>query len=167
MPLTDALLLDAAPFNVWIAARTDGIKGCGTTPGDPFDGSTQSRFDAVMQTIAAQFPGKKVAIHLGPGTFETRGYPNSGGWQIKAGMRILGSGIDVTTIIRLSFVPPKPLSSSFTRTSPEEEKAFLSTVAATRPCKLWSLFVSRSCRRTPIIPRRLKSCRKSQRWRIE
>ena len=37
MPLTDALLLDPAPFNVWIAARTDGIKGCGTTPGDPFD----------------------------------------------------------------------------------------------------------------------------------
>src|SRR5213594_1547785 len=98
MPLTDALLLDPAPFNVWIAVRTDGIQGSGTTPGDPFDGSTQPRFDAVMQTIAAQFPAKKVAIHLGPDTFETKGYPNTGGWQIKAGMRILGSGIQLTTL---------------------------------------------------------------------
>ena len=35
----------------------------------------------IMQAIAAQFPAKKVTIHLGPGTFETKGYPNTGGWQ--------------------------------------------------------------------------------------
>ena len=99
MPLTDALFLDPAPFNVWIAARTDGIQGCGTSPGDPFNGSTQALFDGVMQSIAAQFPAKKVTIHLGPGTFLTKGYnPNTGGWQMKAGMRILGSGIQLTTL---------------------------------------------------------------------
>jgi len=27
MGLTDAILLDPHPFNVWIACRTDGIKG--------------------------------------------------------------------------------------------------------------------------------------------
>ena len=38
MSLLDALLLDPAPFNVWIAFRTDGIKGSGTAS-DPYDGS--------------------------------------------------------------------------------------------------------------------------------
>src|SRR5437867_8281155 len=110
MPLTDALLLDPAPFNVWIAFRTDGIQGCGTTPGDPFDGSTQARFDAVMQTIAAQFPAKKVAIHLGPGTFETRGtvpgyisdqfdYRQTFvGFVLRFGQRLRGSGIGATVL---------------------------------------------------------------------
>src|SRR2546426_5334996 len=38
MSLTDALLLDAAPFEVWIALRGDGQKGSGTQS-DPYDGS--------------------------------------------------------------------------------------------------------------------------------
>jgi hypothetical protein len=36
--LIDALLLDPYPFEVWVAYRTDGIKGTGTL-NDPFDGS--------------------------------------------------------------------------------------------------------------------------------
>jgi hypothetical protein len=36
MSLLDALLLDPAPFNVWIAYRTDGIKGAGTAS-DPYE----------------------------------------------------------------------------------------------------------------------------------
>jgi len=101
MSLLDALLLDPAPFNIWIAARTDGIKGSGTAS-DPYNGSTQARFDSVMQTIAGLFPGQKVAIHLGPGEFITAGYAESDGnaWEIKAGMRILGSGRGVTTLKR-------------------------------------------------------------------
>ena len=47
MSLIDALLLDPAPFNVWIAARTDGIKGSGTAS-DPYDGSTAAKFDTRM-----------------------------------------------------------------------------------------------------------------------
>ena len=101
MSLLDALLLDPAPFNVWIALRTDGLKGSGTAS-DPYDGSTQARFDGAMLTIAAQFPGQKVAIHLGPGEFTTAGFAESGGnaWEIKAGMKILGSGREVTILKR-------------------------------------------------------------------
>lgn len=60
MSLLDALLLDPAPFNVWIALRTDGLKGSGTAS-DPYDGGTQARFDGVMSLFAAQ---SNVAIHL-------------------------------------------------------------------------------------------------------
>ncbi len=38
MSLMDAFLLDPAPLDVWIAARTDGIVGSGTEE-DPFDGT--------------------------------------------------------------------------------------------------------------------------------
>jgi hypothetical protein len=38
MSLIDALLLEPYPLNVWIAYRTDGIKGSGTMS-DPYDGS--------------------------------------------------------------------------------------------------------------------------------
>ena len=39
MSLLDALLLDPYRINVWIAYRTDGVKGTGTQ-NDPYDGST-------------------------------------------------------------------------------------------------------------------------------
>ena len=48
MSLLDTLLLDPTPFNVWIAFRTDGVKGSGTAS-DPYDGSTQ-----VMEGIKGQ-----------------------------------------------------------------------------------------------------------------
>ena len=51
MSLIDALLLDPAPFEVWIAFRADGIKGSGTL-NDPYDGSTTAQFDAIMNMIA-------------------------------------------------------------------------------------------------------------------
>lgn len=53
MSLLGALLLDPAPFNVWITIRTDGLKGSGTIC-DPYDGSTQARFDAAMVTLCQQ-----------------------------------------------------------------------------------------------------------------
>jgi hypothetical protein len=59
MSLLDALLLDPAPFDVWIAARTDGIKGSGTAS-DPYDGSTQARFDARMSELQPN-----TRVHLG------------------------------------------------------------------------------------------------------
>lgn len=72
MSLLDALLLDPAPFDIWIAARTDGVNGSGTL-NDPYDGSTQARFDAIMKAITIQTESNPVTIHLGPGTFETNG----------------------------------------------------------------------------------------------
>ena len=46
MSLLDALLLDPYLFEIWIAARTDGVKGSGTL-NDPYDGSTVTKFDAL------------------------------------------------------------------------------------------------------------------------
>ena len=40
MSLLDSLLLDPARLDVWIALRTDGVKGSGTED-DPYDGSTR------------------------------------------------------------------------------------------------------------------------------
>ena len=41
MSLTDALLLEVPPIDVWIALRTDGAKGSGTES-DPFDGGIRA-----------------------------------------------------------------------------------------------------------------------------
>ena len=55
------------------------------------------RFDAVMRSLASAGP---VCIYLGPGEFKTLGYYEglSGGAQLKPGMRIVGSGVDVTKV---------------------------------------------------------------------
>ena len=66
MSLIDALLLDPAPFEVWIACRTDGLKGSGTAS-DPYDGSTAARLDARLREIGTLMP--RTLVHLGPGTF--------------------------------------------------------------------------------------------------
>lgn len=93
MGLTDALLLDPYPFEIWIAQRS-GQKGTGTL-NDPFDGSTADKFDARMKEL----PGPTL-VHLGPGTFETNGYSDdlADPWQIRAGMRIVGSGMNATIL---------------------------------------------------------------------
>ena len=100
--LSDTLLLDPHPFEIWIALRSDGVKGTGTL-NDPFDGSvgTTFRFDELMRTISSQ--AGPALVHLGPGTFETNGYSDDQdvtitGWQMKASMRIVGAGKDVTTV---------------------------------------------------------------------
>src|SRR5258705_12536908 len=183
MSLTDALLLDAAPFEVWIALRADDQKGSGTqadsydgtaiktTPltitsltnpdttnlleavavtaqnhgfvvndiiivstgtanGDWWDGTFQitaipaaNSFKYLMQRIpvaahsgtrtvqkpiAYRFDDRmkemlpNTTIHIGPGTFETRGIwegpPLTPGWRIKTGQRILGAGMGLTTV---------------------------------------------------------------------
>ncbi|MCI0748447.1 MAG: hypothetical protein L0Y58_23825 [Verrucomicrobia subdivision 3 bacterium] len=98
MSLLDALLLDPALFNIYVANRADGIGGSGTIS-DPYDGSTQAKFDTVMRNLPSTPP---VRVHLGPGTFQTQGYYDGAasgyGWQPKAGMKIIGSGVDVTTL---------------------------------------------------------------------
>ncbi len=99
MSLLDALLLDPYRINVWIAYRSDGVKGSGTQ-NDPYDGSTAARFDQIMRDYGAA----NTTIHVGPGTFQTEGFyegiGSSNGWQAKAGMKVIGSGVDVTTLKR-------------------------------------------------------------------
>jgi hypothetical protein len=86
------LLLDPYRMNVWVAARTDGVPGTGTHS-DPYDGSTQAKFDSLMSTMPSN-----TCVHLGPGIFQTNGYADgvSGGWQAQKAMKIVGSGQDVS-----------------------------------------------------------------------
>ena len=71
MSLLDSFTLDPAAWNVWVAARTDGVFGSGTLA-DPYNGSTSASFDRAMNLVARQ--GQNILVHLGPGVFETRGY---------------------------------------------------------------------------------------------
>ena len=50
MSLLDALLLDPAPFHIWVAVRSDLQRGSGTVS-DPFHGGMVaglSQFDTIM-----------------------------------------------------------------------------------------------------------------------
>ena len=100
MSLLDALFLDPAPFHIWVSIRSDLQRGSGTVS-DPFHGGMVagvSQFDTIMNLT--QVAQSNVVIHLGPGTYVTKGYADgvAGGWQIKMGMKIQGSGIDVAII---------------------------------------------------------------------
>lgn len=102
MSLLDALLLDPCRVNVWIAARNDGIKGSGTIS-DPYNAKDAGTFDALMNG----FP-EYTHVNLGPGKSQTAGYSDSAptaGWQPKRGMKIIGSGVDVTTIKLVGAAP--------------------------------------------------------------
>ena len=50
MSLSEGLLLDPYRMDVYIAFRTDGVVGSGTQ-NDPFDGSTQAKFDSLMRAM--------------------------------------------------------------------------------------------------------------------
>lgn len=97
MSLLDALLLDPPRIDVYIALRVDSQAGTGTQA-DPYNGSTATLFDALMNNTT-KVPNYS-CVHLGPGVFSTAGYSDSTGtgWQVRPGLSIVGSGIDVTTL---------------------------------------------------------------------
>ncbi len=76
-------------MSTWIAFRTDGLPGSGTLD-DPYNGSTATQFDTVVNGIAANS-----TIHVLAGTFQTRG---NLAWTLKSGQKFRGSGIAVTTL---------------------------------------------------------------------
>ena len=79
MSLLDALLLDPYRINIWIAYRTDGVAGSGTQ-NDPYDGSsTATKFDAIMNSLAAN-----TTVHLGP-TTSTNPFLTTGFWTTSDG----------------------------------------------------------------------------------
>ncbi|MBL9169700.1 MAG: hypothetical protein JNN07_18310 [Verrucomicrobiales bacterium] len=104
MSLIDALLLDPPRIDVWVTVRSGGSAGIlGTgTQNDPFTvlANTPADFDALWATSPTTRISNNSCVHLGPGVFQTTGYYDgiSGGWQLRPGIRIVGSGIDVTTI---------------------------------------------------------------------
>jgi hypothetical protein len=82
----------ANTFDYTMAASPGGnVTGSFSAQVDPF------RFDSIMRSLASSGP---VCVHIGPGEFRTLGYYDglSGGWQIRPGMRIVGSGMDVTKL---------------------------------------------------------------------
>ena len=98
MSLMDALLLDPYQgLDYYIAFSSDSAGGNGTL-NDPWDGSTTDKFDKIMRE---KIP-VNARVHLGPGVFLTKGFYDGAsstyGWQVKAGWKISGSGIDVTTL---------------------------------------------------------------------
>ena len=80
-----------ADAEVYLAVRTDGKDGAGTAT-DPFNASTQAKFDALF----AHF-GPNTAIHLGPGTYHTKG---AASFSVKPYWKIRGAGYEVTRIIQ-------------------------------------------------------------------
>jgi hypothetical protein len=77
----------------WVAIRTDGVHGSGTQA-DPYDGSTATKFDGLMQSFPAY-----ARVHLGAGTFLTNGVQDGArGFLMKKGQQIIGAGMDITTI---------------------------------------------------------------------
>ena len=109
MSLVDAFLLDPAPFHVWLSTRNDS-NGSGKVT-DPYRADTAAKFDEVMRNLPAN---TNIVVHLSPGTFETQGYydgaANDYGWQIRPRMRIVGSGMDITTLKIVA--PATPAGSS-------------------------------------------------------
>ena len=91
---------------VCIAVRADGQPGTGTAS-DPFDGSTQAKFDRLLVGLN-QAKVTNLTIHLGPGTFLTLGAadwrnPNDlsdpcTGWRMDAGWKLAGAGLGNTTV---------------------------------------------------------------------
>lgn len=82
----------ASSSDVYIAARNDSLPGSGTLF-DPYDGSTQTKFDAVMTALGNN---SNIHIHLGPGTFQTNVKTRT--WAVHSGWVIDGSGMYLTTL---------------------------------------------------------------------
>jgi hypothetical protein len=81
----------AADSEVWLSARTDGGAGAGTAV-DPFNAGTQESFDRLFASF-----GSNTAIHLGPGTYHTKGRAS---FDVKPYWKIRGTGYEVTRIIQ-------------------------------------------------------------------
>jgi hypothetical protein len=94
--------------NFYIAIRRDGAEGSGTE-NDPWNGyyylgdntSNQTRFDWAMSRVP-----KNSTVFIGPSDFTTgaekyfltRGFPNSNGFRVWSGQRIVGAGMGITII---------------------------------------------------------------------
>ena len=77
---------------IWIAVRTDGLPGLGTQA-NPYDGSTQAKFDALMRSFQGT---PNLVINLAAGTFKTNILTRT--WAPKSGWVIQGAGMYKTTI---------------------------------------------------------------------
>ena len=91
LTITMAAQTAFAGAEIYLAARSDGKEGAGTVA-DPLDAGTQARFDAALARL-----GPNTAIHLGPGTYHTKG---AASFSVKPWWKIRGAGSEVTSIIQ-------------------------------------------------------------------
>ena len=84
-------LIASPDHEAYLAVRADGKDGAGTVC-DPFNASTQQKFDALFASF-----GPGTVIHLGPGTYHTKGVAS---FSVKPYWKIRGAGYGVTRIIQ-------------------------------------------------------------------
>ncbi|HEY3746194.1 MAG TPA: NHL repeat-containing protein, partial [Gemmatimonadaceae bacterium] len=80
---------------VHIAYRTDGVAGDGSLH-NPFDGSTQSKLDAIFKSYY-DAGATDITFHIGPGTFQMKGAWDYD-WAMLTGWHVKGSGRSLTII---------------------------------------------------------------------
>src|SRR5688572_25899799 len=56
----------------WLAMRADGFPGTDGKASDPWDVSSPSLFNAIMNEIATRNPQGQVCVHIGPGIFQAK-----------------------------------------------------------------------------------------------
>lgn len=75
----------------WISTNATGnLYPTGGTLASPLDGSSQANFDTNMERLPANS-----TIHILAGTYQTFG---DEAWIVKTGQKIVGSGVDITTV---------------------------------------------------------------------
>jgi hypothetical protein len=84
-----------APNEIWVSATRGDGKGKGTQV-DPFDGSTPTKLDQLLNSYYTAGT-ENLHVHLGPGTFQTRVLPENG-WHPRSGWTIEGAGIGTTVL---------------------------------------------------------------------
>jgi hypothetical protein len=117
--ILDSLLNTVLLQDVYLAIRTDGAPGAGTS-GDAFNcAGTATDPDPAFDKIMRQIP-EGTTMRLGPGIYFTNGY-NTGydpdsttspkGWRPKNRCRIIGSGLD-TSILKITDGAPNSVLTS-------------------------------------------------------
>ena len=104
--------LPAGYQRIFIAQRNDNKPGKGTLL-NPFDGSTEQRFDTILRTRAESGVANLI-VCIAPGTYRTEGeydfvinqaHKTARGFTVGRGWHIHGSGMDRTTLVLAEFVP--------------------------------------------------------------
>jgi hypothetical protein len=90
-----ALETRAADNEYWISTNIASAN-LGTED-DPFICNTQPTFDLTMNNLP-----ENSTVHILPGTYQTEG---AAWWYVKSGQKILGSGMDVTTLQLVNGAP--------------------------------------------------------------
>jgi hypothetical protein len=83
----------------WVSAVPTGTTAHAGTITDPYDGSTQVKFDALFNNNSFPHLPANCTVHLLGGTYMTSG---AAGFVLQTGQKILGSGMDITTVVLAS-----------------------------------------------------------------